>query len=46
MRSAFGPKIFQIPEAAISGSPARPLPVTRADISARGDDVQPGNVAR
>ena len=29
MRSAFGPKIFQIPDAAMSGSPARPLPVTR-----------------
>ena len=29
MRSALGPKIFQMPEAAMSGSPARPLPVTR-----------------
>ena len=29
MRSAFGPKIFQIPDAAMRGSPTRPLPVTR-----------------
>jgi hypothetical protein len=39
MRSAFGPKIFQIPDAAMRGSPTRPLPVTRADISTRGARV-------